>query len=118
MTAFELYLLLKLDSIQTLSIVLSIGFGGSAVMLTLFGIDGGGSLCFKRAKLFVAGCTIATLTATLLPSTKEMAAIYVVPRIVNNEQVQAIGENGLKILEAYTKELLEDIAPVVKEEKK
>ena len=48
---------------------------------------------------------------TFLPSTKQMAAIYVVPAIANNEKIQKIGGKTLDIsnqLLDLTKEYLKD----------
>lgn len=45
----------------------------------------------------------------VMPSSKTLAAMYVVPAIVNNEKVQAIGNNGLDILLEYTDEWVKDL---------
>ena len=38
------------------------------------------------------------------PSSKTLAAMYVIPAVVNNEQIQNIGKNGLESLELLTKQ--------------
>ena len=61
--------------------------------------------------IFGLGLSISALT--FLPSTKQMAAIYVVPAIVNNEKVQNISNKSLDIsnqLLDLTKEYLKDKA--------
>jgi hypothetical protein len=45
--------------------------------------------------------------SVLCPTTKEAAVIYILPKVVNNEQVQNIPAKGLKILEAKFDEWLD-----------
>ena len=42
---------------------------------------------------------------TCLPSTKEMAVIYVLPKIINNKQVQEIPKKFLKLADDWIEEL-------------
>lgn len=44
-----------------------------------------------------------------LPSTKQMAAIYVVPKMANNEDFQEIAGNSIDILKEYTRQWLEEL---------
>lgn len=53
---------------------------------------------------------IFTVLTVLLPTTKEATAIYIIPKVMNNEQVQNIGDKGLKLLEAKFDEWLKDTA--------
>ena len=52
--------------------------------------------------------TLAFLTALFssliifTPSSKTLAAMYVIPAVVNNEQIQNIGKNGIESLELLT----------------
>jgi hypothetical protein len=69
----------------------------------------------KKASPYLLVAGIACIfIATFIPSTKQMAAIIVIPKIVNNEQIQNIGENGLSILESKTVEWLKDIKKIEK----
>ena len=54
--------------------------------------------------------------ATLVPSTKEFAAIYLIPKIANNEQVQKVPDNLLKLLNAKLEDWINDVGK--KEQKK
>ena len=47
-----------------------------------------------------------------MPSTKEACAIYIIPKIVNNEQVQQVPENALKFLSSQLEEWVREAAPV------
>lgn len=55
---------------------------------------------------------IGALGSTLIPTTKEAAAIYLVPKIVNNEELQKIPDNFLKLInekmESYFNDVLEE----------
>lgn len=69
--------------------------------------------CFK----FAITCIIcSTLINTFTPSSKTIAAMYLIPAIVNNEHIQNSTSNALKMLEGLTKEWLEDF--IKKEPKK
>lgn len=48
---------------------------------------------------------IVVVLKILVPTQKEMAAIIVVPAIVNNEQIQQIGKNGLDLTAMATEYL-------------
>lgn len=56
----------------------------------------------------VPNVVIVVVLKILVPTQKEMAAIIVVPAIVNNEQIQQIGKNGLD-LTAMATEYLKDV---------
>lgn len=52
---------------------------------------------------------VTVVVSTLLPTTKQMVLIKVLPRIIDNEQVQNIGQTGLDLVEQsleYLKEII------------
>lgn len=51
---------------------------------------------------------IGTLLKTFIPSTKELVAIYGIPKVVNNEQVQAIPEKLLEFANIKLDDLVEE----------
>ena len=62
--------------------------------------------CLK--KTFVWAFIIAlslSIVRTMLPTTKEMAAIYVIPKIANNENVQEVGSEIMTLAKEWLKEL-------------
>lgn len=111
-TPMQMYWLLKLDDIRTLCAFL-IGFAILVIVISLTACEDErlkkkATICFLLGffGLALSGCAI-----TFLPSTKQMAAIYVVPAIANNEKIQQIGGKTLDIsnkLLDLTKEYLED----------
>ena len=119
-TPMQMYWLLKLDDIIT-GCALMCGVLVGCVLLS--------ALTFCYAKdvenkkvgnyasiaflLFVMGLIFFSAVTVFLPSTKQMAAIYVVPAIANNEKVQNISNKTLDIsnqLLDLTKEYLKDKA--------
>lgn len=56
------------------------------------------------------------LGAVFTPTTKQMAAIYIIPKLANNERIQEIGDktlgNGEKLLEFTQKYIEKKIASV------
>jgi uncharacterized membrane protein len=45
-----------------------------------------------------------SLLVTFIPTTKEAAAIYLIPKIANNEQVQKLPDNAMKFLNGKLEE--------------
>lgn len=43
---------------------------------------------FKWAKRLLVVCSLSAAVATLLPSTKTLAAMFIIPAVMNNETVQ------------------------------
>jgi len=52
---------------------------------------------------------ILSLFLCFIPSEKETIAIYVIPKIVNNEQIQDISEKTLNVLQYKLNEWIDDI---------
>ena len=71
---------------------------------------------WRCLKLAITCVICSTLIHTFVPSSKTIAAMYLIPAIVNNEHIQNSTSNALKMLEELTKEWLEDF--IKKEPKK
>lgn len=114
-TPMQMYWLLKLDDIRAFCAFL-VGFAILAIVVSLTAYRDDEDEKVKKTAtagfalgLFSLGLFGGALT--FLPSTKQMAAIYVVPAIVNNEKTQQIGGKTLDIsnqLLDLTKEYLKD----------
>lgn len=115
-TPMQMYWLLKLDDICGFSIVVL------TVALLVFFFCTIGILAFcdklcnrkritKTRNIALCVALFFGSIAMFVPSTKQMAAIYVVPAIANNEKIQKIGGKALDIsnqLLDLTKGYLED----------
>lgn len=117
LTMLDVYLFIALDSvIATFAIIF--------VVSLVYGI-----ICVKEAmdntwdeddwvtppaaiKAFTV-CAVVALLGTFTPSTKQGIAIYLIPKIANNRDVQAIPVDSLKLLRAYISKNLEEVAPVL-----
>jgi hypothetical protein len=131
LSPFEVYCILKLDTLVNLGIVFSLILGGIVVALWIayhcYYHDGIGydeeDRDVKIAKRIrpQAICTsiilvILIVATALIPTTKQMAAIIVLPKIVNNEVVQQIPDKILGLGLEWLNELKP--ATVLKEKKK
>lgn len=63
----------------------------------------------KIPKLFATGLLLA-LISTLTPSSKTTAAIYILPALANNEDIRAIGGNGVEVLRKLTEKWLIELS--------
>lgn len=108
MSAWEVYLFTRLSAVNIISVILLVVFGLTGFLLTLFGFIEEEPEQKKLGKwsLFIAG--ISMLLLVIIPTTKEAAAIYLIPKLINNEQVQKIPENAAKLLNAKLDEWIED----------
>ena len=59
----------------------------------------------KRGTVGLALALLMMLSHALIPTTKEMAAIIVVPRIANSETVQQLGDGIVNLAQEWMKEL-------------
>ena len=61
---------------------------------------------------------LSSLFVVLVPSTKQMAFIYITPKILNNKQIQGISKNTLSLLhnkaDQYLRESILDLKEVEK----
>lgn len=132
MTWFQMYLFTRLDSIHAALMVGCMIFG----VFILFAPPVIGTVDFeernwvkekaKRAQLLKKVETILISLFIIfgglkvaIPTQKEMAAIIVVPAIVNNEQIQQLGKNGLDLsvmATDYLKSIMEEKTAKLKKE--
>ena len=63
----------------------------------------------RRSVIWLAIFSVLFLVSvTFIPSTKEACAIYLIPKIANNEDVQKIPANVAKILNAQLEEWIDE----------
>lgn len=111
---FVIYWISQLDSVikvsAALGIILSFVLAFCCIGYIVTRLEGDYSdsevLDKLRYKLFLLACPFV-LIATFLPSSKTMAAMYIVPAIANNEKVKDVGDRlyGLAV------EWLDDLKP-------
>lgn len=115
MSMLLVYLFVMMDSIKT-------GLG----LLTFVAVIGAliSGLCKDtsnvedrhKAHRWLKICMVAFLfigsVAVLTPNTKQFAAIYMIPKVVNNEDVRAMSGDAMKAMRLKFGEWLDSIDPV------
>ena len=115
MTPMQMYWLVKLDDIQGLIVGLIVLAGAAFFTGIVFRKDAGIYDGEKRCQMLTKSRKIlkwsvvmflsATVALTLLPSTKQMAAMMIVPKIANSEKVQTIGNKVYDLAVEWMEEL-------------
>lgn len=105
-----IYLISVLGTLRIISIVVAgISFVVSALMaVATIDLLEDKKMCKLIKKFLVCGA-ISLFFVALIPNKQDIAAMAVIPTIVNNEKVQNITGNGLSILEELTKKWLEEL---------
>ena len=117
-SAWEVYLFTRLDAIH---VIAGAAIVMAAIGLLVFGIhylfedmwerDDDNKEKKKTVKTInrlVAVAISGLLFCVIIPSTKEAAVIYLLPKIANNEQVQKMPENFVKLLNTKMEAWIED----------
>ena len=114
-TPFQIYIFTRLDVLCRVfgfmivfGFILSLFSGG--LYLAAYDDDEPVKKCAGRiCKVCLFMLCFGVLGTVLVPSRKEAAAIWAVPKVVNNQQVQSIGTNTLNLAEMgleYLQQLL------------
>jgi len=98
MTSGMIYWLTRLDGIVTFAAVVMALFTLAAIILGIIGGIENSENTKKAAKKCGIIAVITAIIGTFVPTSKEMAAIYLIPKIVNNEQVKDVPSKGMEIL--------------------
>lgn len=115
MTALEVYLIGILDNIHAVlgfsifASVAVIGAVGMAVFLNCHDCSDIPDGFWKHTKRALLVLMFLVASKTLLPDTKLLAAMYIVPAVVNNEKVATMGTNLLETLTALTNKWMMDV---------
>lgn len=107
-----LYLMTRADDIKVAAIILCvlttilfcflfIGY----IVTESEGRDYGSALMAKLAMLTAPFVAVFMAVAVLVPNTREVAAIIVIPRIANSESVEKIGTGIVDLATAWLEEL-------------
>ena len=115
-TPFEIYLVMQLNSLCWLLLILCTVTGGVSVVsfinllcisTTLRDSFEEERALFKRVlKTSVPLSIVFLLLFVVTPSTKTVAAMYVIPNIVNNENVQKLPDEMLQLFQKSIKDMM------------
>jgi hypothetical protein len=139
-TPFQLYLIVKLDSICECLSSFSNGFWGFSVFFIvamgffmlfrddvyklvskteqekeLIWLNNKMSRCYTCVKTFFILGIVLKIIVSFLPSTKEMAAIYVIPKVANSQFVNETFPNELKEIYGMSKDWMKEFLKSKKE---
>lgn len=120
MTMMQMYWLVMLDSIVSMAVIVALtAAGGIPCMGLVFLIardDRDTHLCGVAKKAIAVLIAIMTISASIgmfIPTTKQAVAIWAVPKIINNEDMQDIANNVPefinKLLQAWIDDLGEEV---------
>ncbi len=120
MTSMQIYWITRLDGIKNLGIGISAALGLALGLYLIWVLVQDGEdyevkvlEVWKKVKckmitLFIF-LVLSIIANVLTPGMKQMAAIIVVPKIINNEQVQELPENILKLGNEWLKTKTEEL---------
>lgn len=114
-TSFVVYLVDIVDKLVSISGLVSLLLFLLALFLLYVSIDEDADGEIRRdakgllKKLVLPVLVIFFLAYLLVPRPKTLAAMYVIPAVANNEQIQNISKNGLDSLELLTKQWVEEL---------
>lgn len=112
-SAFDIYLVSLADKIVSPAGFIACFSLGITIFLCVIWFAGLGIIEEVKQvkialKITIPIMILCGLIATFVPSSKTIAAMYVLPAIINNEHIQNSTSNTLEALENLTKEWLKD----------
>ena len=130
-TGWDVYWITRLDVAQsTASCLAWLSFMVLAMVLFWLGIHWGTKYTsheeglsdftkkYRKPILIPLICLLLfAFLSVVIPTTKEAVAIYMIPKIANNEQVQKLPDNALKFLNGKFEQWINDMADAKKPEK-
>lgn len=109
-TMWDVYWFTRLDSLIGLCIFFIVVFATMLIVMGIFAvIEDRWEKVKKSFMICAATMTFFIILATFLPSTKEAVAIYILPKIVNNEQIQKLPDNALQLMNTKMEEWIKDM---------
>ena len=109
-TAWQMYWITRLDSINALVVVSAFlfftVFGGSLATILAGAYDSSKFRFVTATSLILA--ILLGVSAAFIPSTKDAAAIMVIPKIANNQDVQDFVKTAPQLLNVKMQEWLSD----------
>lgn len=113
---WTIYWITRLDAIRGLSntvfiigaILLCVLMCITPIIIDVWGEKDKRKIILRAIRIGIGSVCVGVACLTFTPSTKEAAAIYLIPKIVNNEQVQQVPENALRLLNIKLEEWIQD----------
>lgn len=101
-TPFQMYLLLMLDSVCVVTAIITIVLAFITFIIGVMSVandvnEEDQKYARKFLKYLVPVFMLSLSAAVFIPNTKQAATIFLLPKVLNNEKVQDIGQNGLDL---------------------
>lgn len=107
-TPMQMYWLVKLDCIIGLFVFVGACMAVALIPICIYTSElpsSEQSVYYGLVRKIIFAILVCASVAALLPTTRQMAAIIVVPKIVNNEKVQTIGNRVYDLAVGWMDEL-------------
>ena len=109
-TSWDIYWITRLDELNAFFGIIGAFLIMGGLLLHIPGaIDEWGERAKKKLKIGIAIGVVFCLVVSFLPTTKEVCAIYLIPKVANSEKIKGIGGKGLDLMEAKLSEWINDI---------
>jgi len=113
LSIFQMYLFTRVDTlVDFFSFLLFLSF-----IFLVFKFINEEKLSFKSSLMGCFFFLFFSLLLILTPSQKDIAMIYIVPAIVNNENVQELPNDIVKLARVQIEKMVEDVAKPTKDKK-
>lgn len=112
MSTFFVYLWTRLSVLIGFSITTIIAIITLTIVFTMYSIgeDSDINVRFLKSKITIILASISILILLFVPSKKDAAVIYVLPKIANSEIVQSIPEDLTELYKVGIKELKDSLS--------
>ena len=101
MDAWTIYGVALADDVKVAAVILTILF--AIAFVVALGVDTDNNRTWKRR--IAAGFALALAVATFTPSSKTVAAMYILPKIVTGEKVRQLGDEAYDLAVEWMKSL-------------
>lgn len=119
--ALLIYLLQVVDNLQAMVVVLTVLLGIGILFYSIFTameMEDETTEKYKKAmKKWGPVFVLFLLLSVLVPNSKTLGAMYLLPKIANSEQVNQLPEKTLKILNLKLDSYIEELAGTEKKDK-
>ena len=110
-TMWDVYWITRLDAIVGLSVAVALVSVFAIFLLAMIGDTAQDELFYYKKWIVSLAITLilSVASACMVPSTKEVVAIYMIPKVANNEQVQKLPDNAMKFINGKLEEWIADM---------
>lgn len=107
-TPLMIYLISIADNIINFLIAVTVIGGGVCALYLLISLDDCYEIDWKLVKRFLIPYIIFVFLLIITPSSKTLAAMYIIPPIANNQEVQELPKEVLNFIKEYLKDQRDD----------